>query len=124
MLAASRKSRPDRDLRPLLIKLGSDALRFGLLAVISFGVGYLVSQLAPEGVARPLIAGFIGVAGYVAGLLVLAREQVAKLLDRSGPSTAVAETAVARATATEDTVADDRSPMRRRARSSRAQRCR
>jgi hypothetical protein len=107
MLAASRKSRPDRDLRPLLIKLGSDTLRFGLLAVVSFGVGYLVSQQAPEGVARPVIAGFIGVGGYVAGLLVLAREQVAKLLNRSGPSTAVAETAVSRATVAEDNVADD-----------------
>ncbi len=82
MLLASRRGHT-RQLRPLLVKLGSDTARFGLLAAVSFGIGYVVGQMAPHGIDRALIAGFIGVVGYTGGVLVLAREQVAKLLNRS-----------------------------------------
>ena len=80
-----RSARGER-LRVLTADLVGDGLRFGLLAVVTFGGGALIARAAPQGAARPLVAGLIGGVGYAAGLTVLAREQLAKVLNRSSPS--------------------------------------
>jgi hypothetical protein len=74
---------------PILAELGRDGLRFCLLAGVSFGIGYLVGDLA-SGIASPLIAIAVGGGLYAASILRLAPSQLG-LLARSVRPTSPAE---------------------------------
>lgn len=79
MLVAS--CRGDRR-RRLLGELARDTARFGTLAAASFGAAWLLTRALPSSPARPALVGLLGTAGYLAGLLLFAGDQVARLVGR------------------------------------------
>jgi hypothetical protein len=64
-----------RHCMPVVRELTRDAIRFSLLAGISFGIGYLAGDLA-SGIASPLIAIGVGIPLYAASISRLAPRQI------------------------------------------------
>ena len=69
--------------RELLARVGTDSARFGGLAIVAFGAGWLAGRVV-GGVGGGLIAGVLGATLYLAGLAVVARAELAALLRRGG----------------------------------------
>ncbi len=68
-----------RHCMPIVRELTRDAIRFSLLAGVSFGIGYLAGDLA-SGIASPLIAIGVGVPLYAASISRLAPRQIRLLV--------------------------------------------
>ncbi len=64
----------------LVREVGGDGARFILLAVIAFGVGWVVSMAVPAGLAQAVIAGAIGCGIYAGELFLVARPQLEVLI--------------------------------------------
>jgi hypothetical protein len=73
------------DLRRVTRELVRDGVRFILLAAVSFGGAGVLTLALPVGVARALACGVLGSLVYVAGLKLIAGEQLQVLLRRSPP---------------------------------------
>ncbi|HVR05196.1 MAG TPA: hypothetical protein VMS02_04085 [Solirubrobacteraceae bacterium] len=75
----------------LLRQLGRDALRFLALAALAFGGGWLIGAAlpAPE-LVQAAVAGLIGCAVYLAGLWLVARQQLQVVLGALVPRPAAA----------------------------------
>ncbi len=76
-----------RGYKPIVRELGRDAARFSLSAGISFGIGYLVGDLA-TGIASPLIAISVGLLLYAASIFRLAPSQMRLLMGSVRPASA------------------------------------
>lgn len=79
------------DTAPLLRELARDGLRFAALAVLAFGLGWLLGAAlpAPE-LVRAAVAGLVGGGAYLAGLWLVARPQLQVLTGALIPRPAAA----------------------------------
>jgi peptidoglycan biosynthesis protein MviN/MurJ (putative lipid II flippase) len=77
-----------RECGPIVREIGRDALRFSLLAGVSFGLGYLAGTELASGIVSPLLAIGVGGALYVALTSRLAPGQIRLLLGSARPASA------------------------------------
>lgn len=76
---------------PLLGELAGDALRFLALAGLAFGAGWAIGAALPATeLVRAAVAGLIGCGAYLAGLWLIARQQLEVVLGALVPRPAAA----------------------------------